>query len=231
MLETIRRVLGYQLTIAQLIALGVVVGTPYLLIGAIWSTTHTAHLQNMHGVDLVVSFLGSIVSWPVLLFANVCITGQQGQLDYRRCADSHISAHGVTRKETREQSSGTTRSRGRRVDRHRTAGAVVSGAPGPIRPMGNADQLREGLQREPVADPRSPRRQPPRPVRDSAAAAPPLGYPGRHHRLGAGDGRRRDMGAYSGRFGGKHPILGVAETRPMPQPLALDSPDCTVWTV
>jgi hypothetical protein len=51
-----------------------VVGTPYLLIGAIWSTTHTAHLQNMHGVDLAVSFLGSIVSWPVLLFSNVCMT-------------------------------------------------------------------------------------------------------------------------------------------------------------
>jgi NADH:ubiquinone oxidoreductase subunit 4 (subunit M) len=74
MLDTIRRVLGYQLTIAQLIALGLIVGTPYLLIGAIWSTTHTTHLQNMHGVDLAVSFLGSIVSWPVLLFANVCMT-------------------------------------------------------------------------------------------------------------------------------------------------------------
>jgi NADH:ubiquinone oxidoreductase subunit 4 (subunit M) len=74
LLDTIRRILGYQLTIAQLIALGLIVGTPYLLIGAIWSTTHTAHLQNMHGVDLAVSFLGSIVSWPVLLFSNVCMT-------------------------------------------------------------------------------------------------------------------------------------------------------------
>ena len=73
-LDTIRRIFGYQLTIAQLIALGLIVGTPYLLIGAIWSTTHTAHLQNMHGVDLAVSFLGSIVSWPVLLFSNVCMT-------------------------------------------------------------------------------------------------------------------------------------------------------------
>jgi NADH:ubiquinone oxidoreductase subunit 4 (subunit M) len=73
-LDTIRRILGYQLTIAQLIALGLTVGTPYLLIGAAWSTTHTAHLQNMHGVDLAVSFLGSIVSWPVLLFSNVCMT-------------------------------------------------------------------------------------------------------------------------------------------------------------
>jgi NADH:ubiquinone oxidoreductase subunit 4 (subunit M) len=74
MLDTIRRVLGYQVSIAQLIALGLIIGTPYLLIGAIWSTTHTAHLQSMHGVDLAVSFLGSIVSWPVLLFANVCMT-------------------------------------------------------------------------------------------------------------------------------------------------------------
>ncbi len=74
MLETMRRILGYQVTIAQLIALGLILGTPYLVIGAIWSTTHTAHLQNMHGADLVVSFLGSIVSWPVLLFSNVCMT-------------------------------------------------------------------------------------------------------------------------------------------------------------
>ena len=74
MLATISRILGYQLTIAQLIALGLILGTPYLLVGAIWSTTHTAHLQHMHGADLVVSFLGSIVSWPVLLFSDVCMT-------------------------------------------------------------------------------------------------------------------------------------------------------------
>jgi len=28
----------------------------------------------MAGADLVVSYLGSIVSWPVLLFADVCMT-------------------------------------------------------------------------------------------------------------------------------------------------------------
>jgi hypothetical protein len=74
MLEKVRRFLGYQLTIAELIGLGLIVGTPYLLVGTIWSTTHTAHLQQLRGADLVVSFLGSIVSWPVLLFSNVCMT-------------------------------------------------------------------------------------------------------------------------------------------------------------
>lgn len=74
MLEKVRRVLGFQITIAELIGLALIVGTPYLLVGVVWSTTHTDHLHEMHGADLVVSFLGSIVSWPVLLFANVCMT-------------------------------------------------------------------------------------------------------------------------------------------------------------
>ncbi|OBF63454.1 hypothetical protein A5787_15480 [Mycobacterium sp. 852002-50816_SCH5313054-b] len=74
MLERLHRVLEFRLSIAQLMAIGIILGTPYLLVGTIWSTTHTEHLHQMHGVDLAVSFLGSIVSWPVLLFANVCMT-------------------------------------------------------------------------------------------------------------------------------------------------------------
>jgi NADH:ubiquinone oxidoreductase subunit 4 (subunit M) len=74
MLEKLRRVLEYRLSIAQLMAIALILGTPYLLVGTIWSTTHTEHLHQMHGVDLAVSFLGSIVSWPVLIFANVCMT-------------------------------------------------------------------------------------------------------------------------------------------------------------
>ena len=74
MLDKVRQVLAFQLSITQLIAIGLIFGTPYLLVGAIWSTTHTEHLHQMHGIDLAVSFLGSIVSWPVLLFSNVCMT-------------------------------------------------------------------------------------------------------------------------------------------------------------
>ena len=74
MLDKLRQVLDFQLTIGQLIAIGLIIGTPYLLVGTVWSTTHTEHLHQMHGVDLAVSFLGSIVSWPVLIFSNVCMT-------------------------------------------------------------------------------------------------------------------------------------------------------------
>ena len=73
MLEKLRRVLEFRLSIAQLMAIGLILGIPYLLVGTIWSTTHTEHLHQMHGADLVVSFLGQIVSWPVLLFSDVCM--------------------------------------------------------------------------------------------------------------------------------------------------------------
>jgi hypothetical protein len=66
--------LGYRVSIGALIVVALVLGTPYLIVGAIWSSTHTDHLNQMDGIDLVVSFLGAIVSWPVLLVANVCMT-------------------------------------------------------------------------------------------------------------------------------------------------------------
>ncbi len=74
MLGALRRLLGFQVTIGELIIVAVVLGTPYLIVGLIWSSTHTEHLQHMAGVDLVVSYLGSIVSRPVLLVADVCMT-------------------------------------------------------------------------------------------------------------------------------------------------------------
>nr|WP_205868822.1 hypothetical protein [Mycolicibacter senuensis] len=73
MVDGIGRLLSYRMSVGELIGLGLIVGTPYLIVGLIWSLTHTAHLHEMQGVDLAVSFLGSIVSWPVLLFSDVCM--------------------------------------------------------------------------------------------------------------------------------------------------------------
>lgn len=70
----LRRFLSYRLTIAELIGLGLILGTPYLIVGVIWSSTHTDHLGRLQGVDLAISFLGSIASWPVLMFSDVCMT-------------------------------------------------------------------------------------------------------------------------------------------------------------
>jgi hypothetical protein len=74
MLGALRRLLGFQVTTGELIAVALILGTPYLIVGVIWSSTHVEHLQHLAGADLVVSYLGSIVSWPVLLVADVCMT-------------------------------------------------------------------------------------------------------------------------------------------------------------
>jgi hypothetical protein len=73
-LGAVRRLLGFQVTIGELIVVALILGTPYLIVGVIWSSTHTEHLQHMAGAGLVVPYLGSIVSWPVLLIADVCMT-------------------------------------------------------------------------------------------------------------------------------------------------------------
>lgn len=72
-LEMVHRVLTYRVSVAALIGIGFLIGFPYLLVGVLWSLDHTEHLHQMHGADLVVSFLGQIVSWPVLLFSDVCM--------------------------------------------------------------------------------------------------------------------------------------------------------------
>ena len=74
MITGLRRILGYQMTIAEWIGTALILGIPYLVIGVIWSLTHTDHVSGLAGTDLVVSLLGSIVSWPVLFFSNVCMT-------------------------------------------------------------------------------------------------------------------------------------------------------------
>ncbi|MDX1883369.1 hypothetical protein [Mycolicibacterium sp. 120270] len=74
MLATLRKFFAFEMTIAEWIGTAVLAAIPYLVIGVIWSLTHTSHLEGMSDIDRAVSFLGSIVSWPVLLFSDVCMT-------------------------------------------------------------------------------------------------------------------------------------------------------------
>ncbi len=72
-LTAVRKILSFEMTIAEWIGTASLAGIPYLVVGVIWSATHTAHLSGLSGVDRAVSLLGSIVSWPVLLMSNVCM--------------------------------------------------------------------------------------------------------------------------------------------------------------
>ena len=72
-LDTLRKFLGFQMTIAEWLGTAILAVIPYLVIGVLWSATHTNHPGGLTGIDRTVSVLGSIVSWPVLLFSDVCM--------------------------------------------------------------------------------------------------------------------------------------------------------------
>lgn len=67
----LQRFLDYEMKVSEFIGFFILIGIPYWIIGLVWSLTHMDHLGNLSGVDRIVSFIGAIVCWPVLLFANV----------------------------------------------------------------------------------------------------------------------------------------------------------------
>lgn len=75
MLKAIGHVFDHEMKLSEFLGVLILVGIPYFLVGVAWTLTHTAHLDNVqNNVDKVVSFLGSIVCWPVLLISNVTMT-------------------------------------------------------------------------------------------------------------------------------------------------------------
>ncbi|NUP25987.1 MAG: hypothetical protein HOQ36_10130 [Nocardia sp.] len=74
MLKRLDRLFSYEMKVSEFLGTLIILGIPYGLVGIVWSLTHTSHLRGMHGLDVIISFLGSIVCWPVLTFANVAMT-------------------------------------------------------------------------------------------------------------------------------------------------------------
>ncbi|WP_067853370.1 hypothetical protein [Nocardia shimofusensis] len=74
MLKKLDRIFSYEMKVSEFLGTLIILAIPYGLIGLVWSLTHTSHLRDMHGIDVIISFLGSIVCWPVLIFANVTMT-------------------------------------------------------------------------------------------------------------------------------------------------------------
>ena len=73
LLAAARRVLGFELPLLGWLAAAAVLAVPYALIGLLWTATHTGPLRQLSGIDLVVSALGSIALWPVLLASHICL--------------------------------------------------------------------------------------------------------------------------------------------------------------
>ena len=74
MLARVRQLLEFEVSIAELVGVAVLVAGPYLLFGLGWTITHAQTLHGLRGLELTVSLLGSIALWPALVLANVCLS-------------------------------------------------------------------------------------------------------------------------------------------------------------
>ena len=72
-LTALRKLLGVEMTLAEWIGTAVLAAIPYLVIGMLWTLTHVDHLNGLGRVDQVASLVVSVISWPVLLFSDVCV--------------------------------------------------------------------------------------------------------------------------------------------------------------
>ncbi|NYI44732.1 hypothetical protein BJ993_001812 [Nocardioides aromaticivorans] len=57
--------------VRDLIILGVWLALPYLVVGVFWADAHRQHLSKLHGLDATASYVGEVIAWPVLIFADV----------------------------------------------------------------------------------------------------------------------------------------------------------------
>jgi len=60
MLDTLRRILSFEMTIAEWIGTAAMLAVPYLVIGVLWALTHTWSFA-------------SILFWPALVASTVCL--------------------------------------------------------------------------------------------------------------------------------------------------------------
>jgi hypothetical protein len=73
MLTRFRRLMEFELSIAEWISIGLLLAGPYLIVGLVWASTHTEPFQRVDGFELLIAVIGSIALWPALLLANVCV--------------------------------------------------------------------------------------------------------------------------------------------------------------
>jgi hypothetical protein len=70
-LTAVKKMLDFEMTIAEWIGTAAILAVPYLLVGMVWTAIAGDHL-GWQGNARILSIPASIVSWPVLLVSAVC---------------------------------------------------------------------------------------------------------------------------------------------------------------
>jgi hypothetical protein len=71
MLSAARKVLSFEMTIAEWIGTALMLAVPYLVVGVVWTLIQGDHVSTAVGGRIVSVFV-SVVSWPALLISTMC---------------------------------------------------------------------------------------------------------------------------------------------------------------
>lgn len=67
------KILDYRISIRQLVAIGLVLGVPYLIIGIFWMAYNSSHLAGLEGLDYLFSWIGEVIAWPPLVISDITL--------------------------------------------------------------------------------------------------------------------------------------------------------------
>jgi len=73
LLTVVRKILAFEMTVAEWIGTAIMLAVPYLVVGVGW-TALTVRQWPALNLDQLVATAASIVFWPVLLVSTVCLT-------------------------------------------------------------------------------------------------------------------------------------------------------------
>ena len=72
MLSVVRRIMGYEMTVAEWIGTALILGAPYGVLGVLVAVLNPGHIAEADGLLKVLAFVGSVVFWPILFVTDVC---------------------------------------------------------------------------------------------------------------------------------------------------------------
>lgn len=72
MLSDLRRLLSYEMTLAEWLGTAALLVAPHLVLGVVYAVLRPGYITSADGIGRVVAAVGTVVFWPVLLIAEVC---------------------------------------------------------------------------------------------------------------------------------------------------------------
>ncbi len=61
------------ITVKDLFVVAIWLGIPYVIVGVFWADAHQKHREGLVGMDALMSYVGEIVAWPLLIFGDITL--------------------------------------------------------------------------------------------------------------------------------------------------------------